>query len=141
MLKVVLSFVPLMFLVAACNPAQGFCQKEFDCKDDLGLDLQDDFVAVCTAELEGENNALRQNAEKPCKDLADAEAAKATCLSTLSCDDLKKAVGGEDTICKSVVDDFDTKLEAANGGLDCNGVNEPAAEGEGAAGEGEGEGQ
>ena len=138
-------FVVLFALVAAaasCNPAQGLCQKQFDCKDKLKLDLQDDYVAVCAAEFEGANNALRQNAEKECKDLADAEVTTAVCLSSLSCDDLvKAATPGGDTICKDAQKDLSDKLKAADGGAKCDGIADAGeGEGEGAAGEGEGEG-
>ena len=142
MLKVVLLSVPFVALLAAsCNPAQGACQKTFDCQDQLGLKLEDDFVGVCTAEFEGENNALRQNAEKQCKDLADAEVAVATCEGGLGCDDLKKARNGEETLCKKFEDDFQTALDATHGRADCDAVEDAGGEGEGAGGAGEGEGE
>jgi hypothetical protein len=138
---IIAASLALTAAIFGCNPAEGLCQKQFDCHEQLGLNLEDDYVEVCAAELEGQNNALRKNAEKECKDLADAQVALATCLSTLSCDDLKKAQDGGDTLCKDVQKDFSDKNTAADNGAKCDGIDDDAGEGEGeGAGEGEGEG-
>jgi hypothetical protein len=110
---------------AGCNPAEGLCQKEFDCQEQLGLNLEDDYVAVCAASREGVNNALRKNAERTCKDLADAQVSSAVCQSTLSCDDLKKSrdnFGGDEDPCKDLNKGLVDALNATNNAADCDGI-------------------
>ena len=129
------------FLSASCNPAEAICQKEYDCQDELGMSLEDDYVDVCQAGHQGENNALRQSAEQQCEDLANAMVAIATCESVLACEDLATSRGApltDDDKCKDVRQGMVDALEAAGGGADCDGGADEAAEGEG---EGEGEGE
>ena len=138
MKRILFGAAALLSLGTSCNPAEGVCSKEFECQAELGLSLDDDYVAVCAATLEGQNNALRKNAEPQCEDLANAGVTLAICESALGCDDLKKAredPTGAGDLCsdprKGVVDAF----AAADSGLDCDGVENPVA------GEGEGEGE
>jgi hypothetical protein len=122
--------------LGSCSPGGGACQKEFDCKTQLKEDLEDDYVAVCSAEYDGFQNARRANAEKECKDLATAQDALSACEGQLSCDDLVKSRARGDTLCKTFGTDFDKALKAADGGAKCTGVSEGVLGG----GEGEGEG-
>ncbi|MBI1947748.1 MAG: hypothetical protein HYS27_18815 [Deltaproteobacteria bacterium] len=126
---------------AGCNPAESICQKEYDCQDELGLTLEDDYVDVCAASRAGANNALRQSAEQECEDLANAQLAVATCESALSCEDLaasRAAMLDEADKCKDLRQGAVDAAEAADGGATCDGIGDPPAEGEG---EGEGEGE
>lgn len=123
----------LFATIVGCNPAEGVCQKEFDCQTELKLHLEDDYVAVCAAEKEGVNNALRKNAERECKDLADAQVTLATCESTLSCADIAKDRSGGDTLCKSSFDDLVKKTVAA--GTKCDAIVDGGGEGEGEGGQ------
>jgi hypothetical protein len=103
-MKKLISLVSLSMLAAAgCNPAEAYCQKVYDCSDELEVDYEDDYPAVCAASLAGGNAALRENAEQECEDLANASAAYYSCLGALECADLKKHFedGPEaDTACK-----------------------------------------
>ena len=125
----------------SCNPAESICQKEYDCQEELGMSLEDDYVDVCAASHGGQNNALRQNAEQECEDLANALLAVVTCESALSCEDLAASRGApltDDDKCKDLRQGAVDALEAADAGAACDGVDHDAAEGEG---EGEGEGE
>ena len=143
-LVVLVTFAVSSLVLASCSPSNGQCQKEFDCKTELKLDLLNDYVDICSAERDGAVNALNKAADKECHDLATAEIALATCESTLSCDDLAKERSGGDTTCKSFQDDLTKKQTAAaavNGQCTAVVVDGGEGEGEGAAGgEGEGEG-
>ena len=128
----------VLAVLTSCGFAAGqVCQKEFDCKTELGLNLQDDYVEVCTAEREGADAALRKNAEKECKDLSSAGGTLAACEATLSCADLVKSRGAtDDTVCKEPRKSFnDAATAIATGNVSCDGTSPPAA------GEGEGEGE
>jgi hypothetical protein len=124
-LKNILGGAALAIAVSGCNPAANFCQKEYDCRDELKRDLEDDYPDVCAAQLEGQNNALRQNAEQECEDLANAQATYVTCLGNLSCDDLKKAESKEPgkggTACDEPGKDLVTKTKDAGAKCDANG--------------------
>ena len=125
----------------SCNPAESICQKEYDCQEELGMSLEDDYVDVCAAARGGANNALRQNAEQECEDLANAQLAVVTCESALSCEDLAASRATpltDDDKCKDLRQGAVDALEAAEGGATCDGVDHDPAEGEG---EGEGEGE
>ena len=127
--------------VSGCNPAEAICQKEYDCQDELGMSLEDDYVEICAAGHEGTNNALRKSAEQECEDLANAQVALAGCESVLACEDLAKSRGApltDDDNCKDLRQGAVDALTAAEGGATCDGVADAAAEGEG---EGEGEGE
>ena len=136
MKKLTLLVVPFVAVFAAqsCSPAEGLCQKEFDCQAELELDLEDDYVAVCKAGLEGENNRLRQNAEKPCEDLANAAAALATCEAVLGCADLaasRQEPLSDNDKCKDLRQGVVDALDAADGGAACDAITDAPAEGEG----------
>ena len=120
--------------LGGCNPAEGLCQKEYDCQEELGLSLEDDYVAVCAAGHEGANRALRANAEKECEDLANAQVALAGCESVLDCETLAKSRGApltDDDSCKDLRQSLVDALGEAEGGAACDGVDDVAAEGEG----------
>lgn len=110
------------FALSACNAFEGSCQKQFECQDELGQSLEDDFVQVCSKTNDGLNQALRANAEKECTDLANAQVALAACLSLLDCETLKKSVDGEDDPCAAVRETVTDALTATNGGADCDGI-------------------
>jgi hypothetical protein len=118
---------------SSCSPIEGLCQKEYDCRDELGIPFEDDYPAVCKAAGEGAQAALRANAEQQCEDLANAELALAACLQVLSCEDFANfRSGNSGEHCKDLLDDRNAKAEAA--GARCDAI------GEAGGGEGEGEG-
>jgi hypothetical protein len=118
--------------VVACNTFEGVCAKEFECQDELGKNLQDDFVKVCAKGADGANQALRENAEKECTDLANAQVALAVCESALDCATLAKArdnPGNEsDDACAIVRKGVTDSLEATSNGADCTGIEADDAE-------------
>ncbi len=125
------------FFVASCSPVgPALCEKEFDCQTELEVSLEDDYKEVCGAAAEGQQNALRKNAEKQCEDLANANVALAGCELTLDCAQLAAERKGEGEDCQKFVDDVAAALDASNNGADCDGI---AAVEDDAGGEGEGE--
>lgn len=104
-----------------CPSGEAYCTKLYDCEEELGVDYEDDFPAVCNASFTGAQAALRENAEQECEDLANAQAAHVSCKAGLECEDLKKAEGDleADTICKETgkalkeaIENADVKCDA-----------------------------
>lgn len=112
-------------LSVGCSSSQGVCQKQYDCQDELGLKLEDDYVEVCVAFNDGGQDGLRANAEKECTALADARAALNVCQGALSCEDYKKSVtepGADGDPCKDLSKALvDAQKDASN---KCDGIGE-----------------
>lgn len=102
---------------SACPATQAFCEKEFECQDELGVEFEDDFVDVCVAQTDGQQAALRANAEPECEALANANQALAACLITLDCE---KFVDPDE--CKDFRKGQADALEDADGGAACDAV-------------------
>lgn len=110
--------LPVVVVAAAgCPATQAFCEKQFECQDDLGLKLEDDYVDVCVAQTDGNLAALRANAEPECEDLANAQVALAGCLLTLDCD----KIADEDE-CKDFRKGVADALDATDGGAACDAI-------------------
>lgn len=126
-------------LLTSCTSGS-LCEKEYDCQEELGRNLDDDYPAVCAAIVDGQQNALRKNAEKECEDLANANVALTGCLNTLDCDKLAAFAKGEGDDCEDFKKRVDDALEATDGGATCTGEaaveeeEEDGGEGEGEAG-------
>jgi hypothetical protein len=137
-----LSLFVLVPALSACDPIEGFCQKQYDCQEELGRNLEDDFPAVCAAAARSGLDALRANTEPECGELAAAQEALMLCENLLSCEDLKKLESGDGTICadqkKALVEANKAALDD-DGSFKCDAI-EPAVAAEG-EGEGEGEGE
>jgi hypothetical protein len=137
-----LSLFVVVPALSACDPIEGFCQKQYDCQEELGRNLEDDFPAVCAAAARSGLDALRANTEPECDELAAAQEALMVCVNLLSCEDLKKVESGDGTVCADQKKALDKATEAArddDGSPKCDAV-EPAAA-PGGEGEGEGEGE
>jgi hypothetical protein len=111
--------------LSACSPNEGYCKKQYECQEELGLSLEDDFAEVCQAGLDGLDNALRASAEPECAELANAQAVLRTCQMALSCEDLKKLEGGDDTLCKDqkkAVEEAQKDARDDDGSFKCDGI-------------------
>ena len=129
---VVSSFALVAVLVSAgCPSIKELCQKEYDCQDELGVPLEDDYVAVCETATQGQLQALRKNAEQECEDLAGAEEALATCLLTLDCEQFAEYRSNPTSdSCKEARENRMAKFEAAEFGAKCDGRGTGEGEGE-----------
>ena len=102
------------------SPARGFCEASADCDAAIfGIAIDaagdsDDDVAVCTAEQDAQNSALRANEEDECHAVADARDAYFACVGS-------EFSGGEDgcdavnDACKDELDDLQSALTDVNG--------------------------
>ena len=117
-----LVLLPVVVVAAAgCPATQAFCEKQFECKDELGLSLEDDFVDVCVAQTDGQLATLRANAEPECEDLANAQTALSACLITLDCDKI-----ADDDECKEFREGLQDALDAADNGAKCDAIEDAA---------------
>jgi hypothetical protein len=112
-----LSAAAVVVTAAGCPATQAFCEQQFKCREELGLELEDDFVDVCVAQTDGEQATLRANAEPECEDLANAQTALAACLQTLDCD----KIADEDE-CKDFRKGVADALDDTDGGAACDAI-------------------
>lgn len=83
-----LAVVALLGAVSTgCSPARAHCQKREECTKDP---KSEDFVNVCTAEYEAEQERLRANEAEKCIVLANARDALAACQASLECIDFSE---------------------------------------------------
>ena len=112
-------------LIQACSAYDGLCKKQFECQEELKLNLDDDFVDICAAQASGSEAVLRKSAEPECGKLADARLALVACQSVLGCEDFAKSVqeaGSDDDKCKDFSKGLTEAVEAADFGLACDGI-------------------
>jgi hypothetical protein len=109
----------VLMLATACDVPSAFCSKRAEClQQDQGVQLEPDSIAVCAANVDAFDKALRANTEPECTALADADRALLACRAGLSCDDFSEADLGRK--CEAEQDAFDLAerdVDELRGGL------------------------
>ena len=96
--------------LSACGSSgSAICAKYAECSaDPPGADFQQ----ICETRYGAEIDALNQNDEQECAELANAKLAFDACRSTLTCDDFTEGdLGGE---CDDEIDDYQDAYEDAD---------------------------
>lgn len=115
--------------LGACQPSETFCRQRYDCQTELGIDYEDDYIEICKAQQDANQEILRASTESECTDLANAELALMTCLANplLSCDEFADFTNhASSTVCREAHDFYRDALAAADEGRKCDGIDDDA---------------